>query len=90
LVRATGESMIGAGFHPGDILVVDRSMTPIHGSIVIAVINSALTVKRLCKLGWINRLEAENPEFPPIEIGEDMEVWCLLQYRRASEIRLAA
>lgn len=76
LVRAVGESMTGAGIYPGDILIVDRSLTPIHGSIVIAVINSELTVKRLCKLGALQRLEAENPEYPAIEIAEDMEVWC--------------
>lgn len=76
LVRAVGESMIGAGIYPGDILVVDRSLTPIHGSIVIAVINSELTVKRLCKFGTRNRLEAHNPDYPAIEISEEMEVWC--------------
>ena len=75
-MRAVGESMIGVGIYPGDILVVDRSLTPIHGSIVIAVINSDLTVKRLCKVATLKRLESENPEFPPIEIGDDMEVWC--------------
>lgn len=46
-VRVSGDSMIGAGIHPDDLLVVDRSEEPKHGKIVIAVINGELTVKRL-------------------------------------------
>jgi len=39
--------MIGAGIHNGDLLVVDRSLEAQSGSIVIAVVNGELTVKRL-------------------------------------------
>jgi len=46
-VRVAGDSMIGAGIHPNDILVVDRALDPKHGNVVIAVINGELTVKRL-------------------------------------------
>ena len=44
-VGATGDAMIGAGIHPDDILIVDRSLSPTHGKIVIAAINGELTVK---------------------------------------------
>ena len=48
-VRASGHSMDGAGVHDGDLLVVDRSLTPTHGNIVVAIIDGGLTVKRLSK-----------------------------------------
>lgn len=46
-VRVTGDSMIGAGIHPDDLLVVDRSIDPKSRKIVIAVVDGELTVKRL-------------------------------------------
>ena len=46
-VRAQGESMLDAGFHPNDILVVDRSLEAVPGKVVICAINGELTVKRL-------------------------------------------
>jgi len=76
-VEIQGDSMIGAGIHSGDILVVDRSLQAVHGKIVVAVINGEFTVKRL---SWISnkiRLIAENPNYKPIEIidGMDFEIW---------------
>lgn len=46
-VRAQGDAMIDAGIYPGDVLVVDRSLTAKHGDIVIAALNGELTVKKL-------------------------------------------
>ncbi|WKJ91327.1 translesion error-prone DNA polymerase V autoproteolytic subunit [Methylomonas montana] len=65
-VRAKGDSMLGAGIHPNDILVVDRSIEPIHGKVVICAINGELTVKRLVKdqKSWV--LHAENTDYPDI------------------------
>ncbi|ABK44582.1 SOS-response transcriptional repressor, LexA [Magnetococcus marinus MC-1] len=76
-VRVTGDSMIGAGIHSGDILVVDRSLEPINGSIVIAVVSGELTVKRLKKDGGRVWLMPENKDFQPMEISEEQEmtVW---------------
>src|SRR3989449_10887446 len=45
--RVTGDSMIGAGIHPGDLLIVDRSLEPKDVSVVIAILDGELTVKRL-------------------------------------------
>jgi DNA polymerase V len=76
-VKVTGHSMLGAGIHDGDMLIVDRSLEPTHGRIIIAVINGELTVKRL----QIERdrilLVAENLEYPPIQVQEmdEMLVW---------------
>lgn len=76
-VRVIGESMIGAGILPGDILVVDRSIEPRHGCVVVAVVNNELTVKRLYKKGTSIELRPENPAFPVIALKNDMElsVW---------------
>lgn len=76
-VRAAGDSMIGAGIHSGDILVVDRSLEPGANSVVIAVINGDLTVKRILRTGGKLLLAPENPRYRPIEIRESMEfeVW---------------
>lgn len=76
-VRASGDSMLGAGIHPGDILVVDRSLDPANNSVVIAAVNGDLTVKRLVKTGNAFLLAPENERYRPIEIreGTDFEVW---------------
>lgn len=74
-VRAQGTSMLGAGIHPNDILVVDRSIEPIDGKVVIAAINSELTVKRLIKTSddrWI--LKAENPDYPDIPLTDELDL----------------
>jgi DNA polymerase V len=74
-VRATGDSMIGAGIHSNDVLVVDRSIEPIDGKVVIAAINSELTVKRLIKTSgdrWI--LKAENPDYPDIPLTDELDL----------------
>ncbi|MEM8832262.1 MAG: translesion error-prone DNA polymerase V autoproteolytic subunit [Cyanobacteria bacterium P01_G01_bin.19] len=77
LVRVSGNSMIGAGIHEGDLLVVDRSIEPSDGKVVIAVINGELMVKRLRYKGNRPYLYAENPNYPPVAITEAMEfhIW---------------
>ncbi len=73
-VRTSGDSMLNAGIHDGDLLVVDRSLTAKHQDIVIAAVNGDLTVKRLMHTGGMTILQAENPEFSNIELTEDMAV----------------
>jgi DNA polymerase V len=76
-VRVEGESMLGAGIYPNDILVVDRSLKPANGKVVIAVVNGELTVKRLKVGKGTLTLLAENIQYPSIEITEDMNfsIW---------------
>lgn len=76
-VRVEGDSMIGAGIHSGDILVVDRSLKPCHGKIVIAVLDGELTVKRLEQRKGVLRLLPENNSFPVVEITDAMDfmIW---------------
>ena len=76
-VRVQGESMIGAGIHNGDLLVVDRALEAVDGNIVIAVVDGELTLKRLSKRNGQVRLLSDNPRFRPIEFNEDqaLEIW---------------
>ena len=73
-VRSQGESMLGAGIHPGDILVVDKSLIAKSGKIVIAMVDGEFTVKRLNKYKGKITLKAENPEFKDIVINEGSEL----------------
>lgn len=76
-VKVSGDSMQGAGIYEGDIIVVDRSLEAVHGTIVLALVNGEFTVKRLQKLNERVFLQPENPRYPPLEILPDMhfEVW---------------
>lgn len=76
-VRATGDSMLGAGIHPGDLLVVDRAIEPTDGRVVIAVLDGELTVKRLRLRDGLVQLVPENPAYTPITLASDAEliVW---------------
>ena len=76
-VRVTGDSMIGAGIHSGDLLVVDRSLEPADKHVVVAVLDGELTVKRLFKQHGVLRLLSENLRYAPIEITAQhtFEIW---------------
>ena len=77
LIKVTGTSMIQAGIHPGDILIVDKSLDPQDNNIVIAILNDEFTVKRFHRVNDKCYLMPENPAFKPIELGGDMtlQVW---------------
>ena len=81
-VRAAGDSMTGAGIHSGDILVVDKSLAPEPGNIVIAEVDGEFTVKRLRREGRTVWLMPENEAFEPIELGEgaDLRVWGVVTF----------
>ncbi|MBV8047468.1 MAG: translesion error-prone DNA polymerase V autoproteolytic subunit [Paludibacterium sp.] len=71
MVTVKGESMRDAAILDGDMLLVDRSIEPKNGKIVVAVLNGELTVKRLEKTSAGIRLLPENPDYSPIEVPED-------------------
>lgn len=77
LVRASGDSMIDANIRDGDLLVVDRSMKPANGKIVIAAVDGALTVKFLITKQGKPFLMPANAEYPPIPVDEEngVVVW---------------
>ncbi len=69
-VRATGDSMEGVGIFSGDILVVDRSLEPRHGSIVVAVFDGGFVVKQLQGRHPDYQLVSANEQYPPIRIAD--------------------
>ena len=80
--RVAGDSMTGIGIYEGDRLLIDRSIEPKHNSIVLAVLNSEFTVKRLYKRGGVVKLVAENPIYPTTVIKEadDFAVWGVVTF----------
>jgi len=76
-IRVEGFSMINAGIHPDDLLIVDRSIEASHNKIVIAIVDGELTVKRLHIAEDCYWLIPDNPDFSSIKIveGIDFIVW---------------
>lgn len=74
MLTVEGDSMTGAGIFDGDTIVVDRSLNPKHGNIVVAAVDGQLTVKRLYKRYGKTRLDAENPGYQPIELQDGQEL----------------
>ena len=68
LLRVRGLSMRDAGILEGDLLAVHRTPEARSGQIVVARLADEVTVKRLRRRGSVVLLEAENPEFAPIEV----------------------
>jgi len=76
-VKVAGDSMIDAGIHPGDILIVDRSLEPADKKVVIAVVDGDLTVKRIRMKDAKVFLAPENGNYAPIQLegGMNVEIW---------------
>jgi repressor LexA len=68
LLRVRGMSMRDAGILEGDLLAVHRTPEARSGQIVVARLAEEVTVKRWRRRGHLVQLEAENPEFKPIEV----------------------
>ena len=72
-----GDSMMGAGICDGDKVVVDKALKPKHKDIVVAVVDSEYTIKRLYQLRGRIELQPENPSFNPITFdeGSELQIW---------------
>lgn len=77
LIKVKGDSMINAGINCGDYIVVDKSASPKHESIVVAAINEKLAVKRLKYLSGRPYLFSENDKYSPIKVHtqDSFEIW---------------
>lgn len=77
IIHVAGDSMTGAGIFDGDLLVVDRSLEPREGDIVIAILDDELLVKRLARRRGRTMLRAENPAYPDFipQEGEELVIW---------------
>jgi len=96
-VKVQGDSMIGEGIHDGDLLVVDRSLRPSNGDVIIACVDGDFTVKTLRlgngERGMGNggeiRLVAANPKYPDIVLksGQELDYFglvtaCIHQFKK--------
>lgn len=77
LVRAKGDSMVGAGIFDNSILIVDRSLESRNGRICVVRLYDEFTVKRFFHYGTFITLKSENPKFKDkvIQPDEDFEIW---------------
>ncbi|KAB2684396.1 LexA family protein [Brucella tritici] len=77
LWRVEGHSMRDAGIFHGDLLVVDRSLTPMDGDIVVAIVHGERSLKRLSLRGGRARLLFENRDMPLFSVPEiaEVEIW---------------
>jgi len=74
--------MVGAGIQSGDVIMIDRSLTPGKGSIVLAILDGEFTVKRVDIVDDTLFLIPENPRLKPIEVGEEssFQVWGVVTF----------
>jgi DNA polymerase V len=81
-VRVQGDSMTGFGIHDGDLLVVDRSVSPIDRSVVIAVVDGEFTVKQLCRIPEGFLLRAGSDQHSDILVNDDqsLTVWGVVRW----------
>jgi len=82
VVRARGDSMIDAGIYPGDLVLVDRSLRPPNGSVVIAVLDGELSIKILNIESKKITLSSANKNYADVPISEEMDftIWGVCTY----------
>src|SRR5581483_5721284 len=76
-IRVRGQSMRGAGIGPGDIIVVDRSLTARHQQVILVRVGDRLLLKRMLVQGRTILLQTDPPRKPPLllDVSRDMEIW---------------
>ena len=81
-MKVSGSSMINAGIFDGDIVIVDKSVKPLNGKIVIAVIDGEMLIRRYEKTMNRLRLIPETPKLSAIEVSEfmDFKIWGVVMY----------
>ena len=81
-VQVEGNSMIDAGIHDKDLLVVDRSLEPRNNKIAICLLDGEFTVKRIRLENNELFLMPENPNYQPIKITEENQliIWGIVTY----------
>ena len=81
-VRANGDSMLDANIQSGDVMVVDRALSPANNSIVLAVLDGEFTVKRIKKNENELYLMPANEQYQPMKITDDIDfqVWGVVTF----------
>lgn len=81
-MRVNSTAMVGAGIHQGDVVIVDRSLEPKNGKVVIAVLDGEMLIRRLDTGQPRKRLLPACKNLSPIEITESstLEIWGVVTY----------
>ncbi len=81
-LRVKGDSMINSGIHDKDLIIVDKSLTPKPGNVVIAMIDGEFTVKRFSMKNNQLYLKAENQNYPDFNFEDhnDIQIWGVVIY----------
>ena len=81
-LRVSGNSMNNAGIYNNDLLIIDRSINPIPGHIVVALMDGEFTLKRLIKERDGYYLKADKENYPAISLYEyvDIQIWGVAIY----------
>jgi len=74
MLKVKGDSMIDAGIHPGDMVLVERGRAPHHGDIVIAEIDREWTMKYFHKKGSVITLVPANKKYKTITPKEELTI----------------
>ena len=74
LLKVTGDSLKDAGILPGDMVIVDKSLNPVNGDIVIAQVDGEWTMKIFKKRGNSIILMPANPKYKPIQPKNELKV----------------
>lgn len=80
--RVIGNSMVEAGINEGDLLIIDRSLTPHDGNIAVCFVDGDFTVKRLSVRDNGIYLTPANAKFPELRVSEDsnFQVWGVVSH----------
>lgn len=75
--RVSGDSLVDEGIHDGDLIAVDRAGKKRIGRVVLAVVDGAVTLKKLAKRDgryWLDP-KSKGRDFTPILVTETTEIW---------------
>ena len=81
-MRVNSDAMIGAGIHQGDVVIVDRSLDPRSGKVIIAVLDGEMLIRRLDINNHKKRLLPATKNLSPIDINESssFNIWGVVTF----------
>jgi DNA polymerase V len=79
-LRINSDAMSGIGIHIGDVAIVDRSLEPKNGKIVIAVVGGELLIRRLEITEAKTALVAANKKLHSIDVTGSLKLWGVVTY----------
>lgn len=79
-LRVNSDAMTGHGIYKNDVVIVDRSLEPKTGKVIIAVVDGELLIRKLEKLEGKIFLVASQKKLQPIDVSQGLDVWGVVTY----------